>query len=987
MRPDRLALLTLRVLALSFAAVGTLFWLAPDATLASLDATGALFGEFAPTPATGARLWLSLSVAYMLLVTLLAFAGPARSLACAAVSRVALRRQGRVVARSPARLSQRLTGLPLPRELRRRRRHRGRRGGDLAGRARPCAAARRRGRGSGRGLSRADARILRSALEALAPPGAVLTEKTAGPSVAAEVEDYVAAAGGLGAFRWLLRGLELSPFLLPPLWLRRFSSLALADRVRVARGLGGVAPVAAPPGHRDPQARGAHARLRPPRRAARDRLPGSARPRPARKALAGCAMTRRSGHRGDVEERAEVVVIGTGAGGAVVAAELAEAGIDVLLLEEGDHPERIPPDAPPLARIGALYRDGGMTGTLGNTFIPVPVGTDGRRHDRHQLGHLLARARAGAGALGARVRDSVARRRRPRGRVRARREGDRRRPRAGGAARPGRAARAARRRGPGPAHDAAPAQRHRVSRHRHLRLRLPARRQAVDQRLVRAARHPSRGAAAREHARRARAARGRPRGRRRRDPPRRARPADRHGCGRAPRASWWPPARCSRRGCWPRAASRRAAPRSASTCGCTPRRASPPSSTSPSAPGRACRRAFRSATSRPRASCCKASGCRPSCSRRRCRARAAEHEARMAAVARMASFGALISDTSEGRVRRLGARSLAWYRMNAEDVQRMRRAISLLARIYFAAGAREVYPGLRQAPVLRTASEAEALEQPAAAGLGLRADGVSSDGHGAHGRRSASAAPWTPPGACAASAECTWRMPACSRPRAGSTRSSRSWRSPRASRTASPNDVLAGAAPSVRARRDAAGLRERGARLVRARARARGAGAGARRGSALPAAAPARPRARHRRDARGDGRAAARAPAARGGSARAACAGARRAPAAARASAATRCSRACCFKEICRISPGFGMVLMATLGCGMTILARGSAELVERFALARAPLREDRGLGAHRARGRQRRLRRHAHHGRARRRRLAAARTQDASSATRPTPT
>lgn len=40
--------------------------------------------------------------------------------------------------------------------------------------------------------------------------------------------------------------------------------------------------------------------------------------------------------RGDREERAAVVVIGSGAGGAVVAAELAEAGRDVLLLEEGD---------------------------------------------------------------------------------------------------------------------------------------------------------------------------------------------------------------------------------------------------------------------------------------------------------------------------------------------------------------------------------------------------------------------------------------------------------------------------------------------------------------------------------------------------------------------------------------------------------------------------------------------------------------------------
>ena len=88
-----------------------------------------------------------------------------------------------------------------------------------------------------------------------------------------------------------------------------------------------------------------------------------------------------------------------------------------------------------------------------------------------------------------------------------------------------------------------------------------------------------------------------------------------------------------------------------------------------------------------------------------------EHEERMAAVSRMASFGALISDTSEGRVRTLGGRAVPWYRMNAADVRRMQRAISLLSRIYFAAGAREVYPGVRQAPVLRSVGEAEALEQ------------------------------------------------------------------------------------------------------------------------------------------------------------------------------------------------------------------------------------------------------------------------------------
>ncbi len=37
-------------------------------------------------------------------------------------------------------------------------------------------------------------------------------------------------------------------------------------------------------------------------------------------------------------------------------------------------------------------------------------------------------------------------------------------------------------------------------------------------------------------------------------------------------------------------------------------------------------------------------------------------------------------------------------------------------------------------------------------------------------------------------------------------------------------------------------------------------------------------------------------------------------------------------KEISRISPGFGMVFIATLGCGMAVLAQGSAETIERYA-------------------------------------------------------
>lgn len=39
-------------------------------------------------------------------------------------------------------------------------------------------------------------------------------------------------------------------------------------------------------------------------------------------------------------------------------------------------------------------------------------------------------------------------------------------------------------------------------------------------------------------------------------------------------------------------------------------------------------------------------------------------------------------------------------------------------------------------------------------------------------------------------------------------------------------------------------------------------------------------------------------------------------------------------KELCRVSPGFGMVLIATLGCAMTLIARGSAAAIERHGLA-----------------------------------------------------
>lgn len=71
---------------------------------------------------------------------------------------------------------------------------------------------------------------------------------------------------------------------------------------------------------------------------------------------------------------ADVVVVGTGAGGAVAGAELAEAGLSVLFVEEGGyHPTRS--FNPYLTEsVPRLYRDGGTTAVLGTPVIPYIEG-------------------------------------------------------------------------------------------------------------------------------------------------------------------------------------------------------------------------------------------------------------------------------------------------------------------------------------------------------------------------------------------------------------------------------------------------------------------------------------------------------------------------------------------------------------------------------------------------------------------------------------
>jgi choline dehydrogenase-like flavoprotein len=72
--------------------------------------------------------------------------------------------------------------------------------------------------------------------------------------------------------------------------------------------------------------------------------------------------------------RADVCVVGAGAGGAVVAAEMAEGGARVVLLEQGAEHATDDFTARPPEMLARLYRDGGQTLTLGNPPIGLPLG-------------------------------------------------------------------------------------------------------------------------------------------------------------------------------------------------------------------------------------------------------------------------------------------------------------------------------------------------------------------------------------------------------------------------------------------------------------------------------------------------------------------------------------------------------------------------------------------------------------------------------------
>ena len=77
---------------------------------------------------------------------------------------------------------------------------------------------------------------------------------------------------------------------------------------------------------------------------------------------------------GERRLRADVCVIGTGAGGAPVAKELAEGGMRVVMLEDGEHRTTDDFNARPRDMTSKLYRDAAQTTTVGNVPIVLPLG-------------------------------------------------------------------------------------------------------------------------------------------------------------------------------------------------------------------------------------------------------------------------------------------------------------------------------------------------------------------------------------------------------------------------------------------------------------------------------------------------------------------------------------------------------------------------------------------------------------------------------------
>lgn len=208
------------------------------------------------------------------------------------------------------------------------------------------------------------------------PPGGRLPAAETEVPVTAPVGDFIARLSPLlvARLRLALRAFELSPLSYGRP--RRFSRLSAAartahlermesSRVALRRDLALLLKSLAGIGYaRDRRVQEAVGY------SARCALPDGAEPeRPPVPPLDPADMTPPEGG-----EQCDVVVVGSGAGGAAAARVLAEAGLDVVVLEEGAYHDRSSYPDDPLAALPALYRDSGLTVCEGRPLIPLPVG-------------------------------------------------------------------------------------------------------------------------------------------------------------------------------------------------------------------------------------------------------------------------------------------------------------------------------------------------------------------------------------------------------------------------------------------------------------------------------------------------------------------------------------------------------------------------------------------------------------------------------------
>jgi hypothetical protein len=223
--------LILRVLAASFALVGSLFLFCPDATIGTMNAVGASLGHFTPAPPSALRFWLSLGTGYMVLVTalaylaqrdlqrhrtllaLLALGKATSSLTCLAFyvfSVNAFIYLANCLVDGTIALTAAVIWVIVP------------------GLSEPTVAE--------KGLSENGAeRVFGAIVESMIPAGGSFPEGARDVLLLRDLESFVAGSASLAPrmLRLGLRLFDVSPYILPPLRLRRFSHLSPEERVRL----------------------------------------------------------------------------------------------------------------------------------------------------------------------------------------------------------------------------------------------------------------------------------------------------------------------------------------------------------------------------------------------------------------------------------------------------------------------------------------------------------------------------------------------------------------------------------------------------------------------------------------------------------------------------------------------------------------------------------------------------------------------------------